>query len=47
MTPAEFKKEHLRLIKVLKSGTKKQQKEEAARQLAELLLFMKKQSHKK
>ena len=46
MKPEEFKKEHIRLIKTLKSGTKKQQKEEANRQLKELILFMKKHGKK-
>ena len=36
MTPAEFKKEHLRLIRVLTKGTKKEQKKEAKEQAAEL-----------
>lgn len=36
MKPADFIKEHLRLIKVLKSGTKKEQLKEAKDQSAEL-----------
>jgi hypothetical protein len=36
MKPADFIKEHLRLIKVLKSGTKRQQLKEAKDQSKEL-----------
>lgn len=41
MKPVDFIKEHLRLIKVLKSGSKKEQKKEAADQKIELLKFLK------
>ena len=41
MKPADFIKEHLRLIKVLKTGSKKDQKKEATDQKKELLKFMK------
>lgn len=41
MKPAQFIKEHLRLIKLLKSGTKKQQKLEAAGQASELKKYLK------
>lgn len=41
MKPADFIREHVRLIKVLSKGTKKDQKKEAADQKKELLKFMK------
>jgi hypothetical protein len=41
MKPTDFIKEHLRLVKVLTKGTKKEQKKEAADQKKELLKFMK------
>lgn len=41
MKPADFIKEHLRLIKVLKEGSKKEQKKEAVDQKKELLKFLK------
>lgn len=41
MTPADFIKEHLRLIKILKTGRPAQQKKEAASQAAELKKFLK------
>ena len=36
MKPADFIREHLRLIRVLKSGSKKEQKKEAVDQSKEL-----------
>ena len=42
MSPADFIKEHKRLVKVLMSGKPKQQKKEAMSQAAELKRFMKK-----
>ena len=42
MTPADFIKEHLRLIKILKRGRPAEQKKEAKPQAAELKRFMKK-----
>jgi len=41
MKPAQFIKEHLRLVKLLKSGSKKQQRIEAAGQAAELKKYLK------
>jgi hypothetical protein len=38
----DFVKEHKRLIKILESGTKKQQKKEAKDQAAELAKMLKK-----
>lgn len=40
MKPAQFIKEHLRLVKLLKSGSKKQQRIEAAGQAAELKKYL-------
>jgi hypothetical protein len=40
MTPADFIKEHNRLIKLLKTGTKTQQKKEAKGQAKELKAFL-------
>jgi hypothetical protein len=42
MKLADFVKEHKRLIKILDSGTKKQQKKEAKDQAAELAKMLKK-----
>jgi hypothetical protein len=42
MKLADFVKEHKRLIKVLTSGTKKQQKKEAKDQATELAKMLKK-----
>ena len=42
MTPADFIKEHLRLIKILKRGRPAEQRKEAAGQAAELKRFLKK-----
>ena len=42
MTPAQFIKEHTRLIKVLKSGSVKTRAKEAADQAKELKAFFKK-----
>jgi hypothetical protein len=41
MTPADFIKEHLRLVKLLKTGSPAQQKKEAKAQAAELKRFLK------
>ena len=41
MKPADFIKEHLRLIMVLKKGTKKEQVKEAKDQKNELMKFLK------
>ena len=41
MKPADFIKEHLRLISVLKKGSKKEQVKEAADQKKELMKFLK------
>ena len=43
MKPADFIKEHIRLIKVLTKGSKKEQKKEAADQKKELLKMLAKQ----
>lgn len=45
MKPADFIREHIRLIKVLKTGSKKEQKKEAMDQKKELLKFLR--SYKK
>jgi len=42
MKPADFIKEHLRLVKILTKGTKKQQIKEAKDQASELAKFLKK-----
>ena len=42
MKPADFIKEHVRLIKILKSGSKKAQAKEAVDQAKELKAFFKK-----
>ncbi len=42
MKPADFIREHLRLIKVLKTGTKKDQLKEAKSQSKELKKMLKK-----
>jgi hypothetical protein len=41
MKPADFIKEHLRLIKVLSKGSKKERVKEAVDQKKELLKFLK------
>ena len=45
MTPEEFKREHVRLVKILLKGTKKEQTKEGKKQLKELKEFLRK--HKK
>jgi hypothetical protein len=40
MKPADFIKEHRRLVKILNTGTRPQQKKEAKDQAAELLKFL-------
>jgi hypothetical protein len=40
MKPADFIKEHRRLIKILNTGTRPQQKKEAKGQAAELIQFL-------
>jgi hypothetical protein len=40
MKPADFIKEHRRLVKILNTGTRLQQKKEAKDQAAELLKFL-------
>ena len=41
MKPVDFIREHLRLIKVLKKGSKKEQLKEAVDQKKELMKFLK------
>ncbi len=40
MKPADFIKEHKRLVKILNTGTRPQQKKEATGQAAELKKFL-------
>lgn len=47
MSPEEFKKEHKRLIKILMTGTKAQQKREGKKQEKELQEFLKKHPKQK
>jgi hypothetical protein len=42
MKPADFIKEHLRFVKILKSGSKNAQTKEAKDQMKELKAFLKK-----